>query len=205
MGKITRAIISCHDKTGLVDFARLLREFNVELISTAGTLKVLNDAGIDARSIGAYTGVQEMMGGRVKSLHPKVHAGLLGIRDNKIHCEQLQAADYQWIDLVVANLHPVESVFHTPGITPEEVIEQIDIGGATMIRSAAKNFRYVTVVVNPERYTSIMHELRAHDGEVTFPTRFGLAQEAFSCTARYDQLIADYLRQEEPNWRSEMP
>lgn len=193
MGKINRAIISCHDKSGLVEFAKLLRELGVEIISTAGTLKVLHDSGIEAMSIADYTGVPEMMDGRVKSLHMKVHAGLLGIRDNKLHCEQLQAASFDWIDLVVVNLHPAESVFKTPGVTVDEVVDQIDIGGATLIRSAAKNFRYVTVVVNPERYSAVMHEMRAHDGEVTFPTRFRLAQEAFACTAHYDQVIADYL------------
>lgn len=193
MSKITRAIISCHDKTGVAELALLLRDLRVEIISTAGTLKALEDAGIEAINMADYTGVQEMMDGRVKSLHSRVHAGLLGIRDNKVHCEQLQAADYRWIDLVVVNLHPVEQLILKPGITLEEVIEQIDIGGATMIRSAAKNFRYVTVVVNPERYGAIMHELRAHDGEVTFPTRFRLAQEAFACTARYDKVIAEYL------------
>ncbi|HOE65368.1 MAG TPA: IMP cyclohydrolase [Candidatus Hydrogenedentes bacterium] len=194
MTMIRRAIISCHDKTGVVELARLLREFNVEIISTAGTLNVLHDAGIEAVSIGDYTGVQEMMDGRVKSLHSKVHAGILGIRDNKLHAEQLKAFDYDWIDMVVIHPHPVEAVISQPGITLEEVVEQIDIGGTAMIRSAAKNFRYVTVVVNPERYSAIMHELRAHNGSVTFPTRYRLALEAFACTAEYDQAIAAYLR-----------
>ncbi|HOJ32147.1 MAG TPA: IMP cyclohydrolase [Candidatus Hydrogenedentes bacterium] len=193
MGKIRRAIISCHDKTGLVEFAKLLRDFEVEIISTAGTLKVLQDSGIAAISIADYTGTPEMMDGRVKSLHVKVHAGLLGIRDNKLHCEQLQAASFEWIDLVVVNLRPAEALFNSPGVTVEEVIEQIDIGGATLIRSAAKNFRYVTVAVKPERYSLLMHEMLAHDGAVTFPTRYRLAQEAFECTAHYDKVIADYL------------
>ncbi len=197
MGKITRAILSCHDKTGIVELANVLREFEVEIISTAGTMHVLKEAGIEAISIADYTGVQEMMGGRVKSLHSKVHAGLLGIRDSKLHTEQLQSADYEWIDLAAINLHPVETVINQPGITLDEVIDQIDIGGATMIRSAAKNFRYVTVVVNPNRYSTIIHEMRAHDGEVTFPTRFALSREAFACTAHYDQVIADYLAQVE--------
>lgn len=198
MPRISRAIISCHDKNGLIEFATLLREFNIEIISTAGTLQVLEDAGIEAVSMGDYTGVSEMMDGRVKSLHSKVHAGLLGIRSRKLHEEQLRAFGYEWIDLCVVNLHPVQEILDRPGVTLDEVIEQIDIGGMAMIRSAAKNFRYVTVVVNPERYKEVMHELRAHDGEVTFPTRFGLAQEAFACTAQYDQVIADYLKRVEP-------
>jgi phosphoribosylaminoimidazolecarboxamide formyltransferase/IMP cyclohydrolase len=192
MQKIERAILSCHDKTGIVELAQLLREYNVEIISTAGTLHVLHEAGIDAVSLAEWTGVPELMDGRVKSLHPKVHAGLLGIRDNKVHNEQLQAEDFDWIDLVVVNLHPVRQVIERAG-TLDEVIEQVDIGGATMIRSAAKNFRYVTAAVNPNRYSLIMHEMRAHDGAVTFPTRFALAQEAFRCTAEYDQHIAEYL------------
>jgi phosphoribosylaminoimidazolecarboxamide formyltransferase/IMP cyclohydrolase len=134
----------------------------------------------------------------VKSLHPQVHAGLLGIRDNKLHVEQMQALNYAWVDLVAVNLHPLDHVMEQPGITVEEVIEQADIGGTAMIRSAAKNFRYVTVVVNPARYTTVIHEMRAHDGEVTFPTRYRLAQEAFACTANYDKAISEYLRRSEP-------
>jgi phosphoribosylaminoimidazolecarboxamide formyltransferase / IMP cyclohydrolase len=198
MTRVQRAILSCHDKTGLVEFARVLREFDVEIISTAGTLQVLRNEGVEVVSISEFTGVQEMMDGRVKSLHAKVHAGLLGVRDNKLHVEQLQAADYKWIDLVAVNLHPVNTVLAQPGATLDEVLAMVDIGGATMIRSAAKNFRYVTVVVNPERYTTIIHEMRAHDGGLTFTTRFRLAQEAFECTAHYDQAIADYLRSAEP-------
>lgn len=199
MQKIERAIISCHDKTKVVELAQVLQSFGVEIISTAGTYKVLSDAGIPAINLADYTGVQEMMEGRVKSLNSKIHAGLLGIRDNKLHTEQLYAAGYEWIDMVVVNLHPVEGLINNqPEITLDEVLEQIDIGGATMIRSAAKNFRYVTVVVNPERYGLIIHEMRAHDGALTFQTRARLAQEAFSCTAHYDQIIADYLKRVSP-------
>jgi phosphoribosylaminoimidazolecarboxamide formyltransferase/IMP cyclohydrolase len=198
MARLERAILSCYDKSGVVELAKVLREFGVEIISTMGTLKVLRAAGIEATSIADFTGVSEMLDGRVKSLHPRVHAGLLGIRDNKLHIEQMQSLAYGWVDLVAVNLHPLEHVMEQPGITVEEVIEQTDIGGTAMIRSAAKNFRYVTVVVNPSRYTTIIHELRAHDGEVTFPTRYRLAQEAFACTAAYDKLISDFLRKSEP-------
>ncbi len=198
MHRIERAILSCHDKTGIVELAQLLREFGVEIISTAGTLQVLHDAGVEAISIADFTGVQEMLDGRVKSLHSKVHAGLLGIRDNKVHVEQIQAEDYEWIDMVVANLSPVEAVIQQPGISLDEVIEQVDIGGMSMLRSAAKNFRYVAVAVNPERYSAIMHELRAHEGALTFATRYRLAQEAFACTAKYDKVVADHLRSVEP-------
>ncbi|HNR29731.1 MAG TPA: IMP cyclohydrolase [Candidatus Hydrogenedentes bacterium] len=198
MQRIRRAILSCHDKTGLVELARLLREFEVELISTSGTLKALQEAGLPAISIAEFTGVPELMDGRVKSLHHKVHAGLLGVRDNKVHVEQLQAHGFAWIDMVVANLHPLEGTVAHPRLTPDEVFEQTDIGGAAMIRSAAKNYRYVTVVVNPERYPRIMHEMRAHDGAVPFATRYRLAQEAFECTAEYDRVLAANFKHTEP-------
>lgn len=198
MTRINRAIISCHDKTGVVELAQVLLEYDVQIISTAGTLQVLQEAGVAATSIAEYTGIPELMDGRVKSLHPKVHAGLLGIRDNKVHCEQLQAEGFEWIDLVVANLQPVETFIKQQGVTLDEVMEHIDIGGMSMIRSAAKNFRYVGVVVNPERYSTVIHELRAHDGLLTYATRYNLALEAFACTARYDQVVADYLREAKP-------
>ncbi len=197
MPRIRRAILSCFDKTGVVELARLLREFDVELISTAGTLRELREAGVEAMSIADFTGVQEMLGGRVKSLHPKVHAGLLALRDSKLHNEQMDAHSFRWIDMVVVNLHPVEQLMRQPGITIDEVMDQLDIGGTAMIRSAAKNFRYVTVVVNPERYSTVMHELRAHEGEVSFKTRFRLAQEAFTTIAAYDKGVSEFLRSAE--------
>lgn len=198
MVKIRRAILSCYDKTGLVELAQLLKELDVEIISTSGTLAALAEAGIEAVPISEFTGVAEMMSGRVKSLHPKVHAGLLAIRDSKLHCEQMQEHGFEWVDLVVVNLHPLKKRFENPDLSVDEVVEQTDIGGTAMIRSAAKNFRYVTCVVNPERYPTIMHELRAHEGEVSFTTRFRLAKEAFACTAEYDRQLAQYLECSEP-------
>lgn len=198
MPKIARAIISCHDKTGIVEFAQTLRSLGVEIISTAGTLDALRQAGIDAIGIADFTGIPEMLDGRVKSLHPKVHAGLLGIRDNKLHCEQMAEYGFEWIDMVIVNLHPVESVLLKPELTTDEIIEQIDIGGSAMIRSAAKNFRYVTVVVNPERYSQVIHDLLAHEGSVSFKTRFRLAREAFALTSHYDDMIARVLERGAP-------
>lgn len=198
MTKVSRAILSCHDKTGLVGFAQLLNELGVEIISTSGTLSVLRGAGIEAMSIADFTGVPELMNGRVKSLHPKVHAGLLGVRDNKLHVEQLQAYDMKWIDMVVVNLQPVSELAARPGVTPDEVFEQIDIGGVAMLRSAAKNFRYVAPIVNPERYSAVMHEMRALEGGLSYATRFRLAQEAFGWTADYDRAIARYLESTAP-------
>jgi len=194
MPKVQRAILSCHDKTGLVEFARFLRDFDIELLSTAGTLDELRANGIEATSIADFIGVPEMLDGRVKTLHPKIHAGLLGVRDSKLHNEQLEAHDYKWVDLVVINLHPVESVMQQPGITLDEVIEQIDIGGSAMLRSAAKNFRYVTAIVDPDDYAAVMHDMRALDGAVDYKTRFRLAQHAFASTAAYDQAIVTYLQ-----------
>ncbi len=198
MTKVSRAILSCHDKTGLVGFAQLLNGLGVEIISTSGTLSVLREAGIEAMSIADFTGVPELMNGRVKSLHPKVHAGLLGVRDNKLHVEQLQAYDMKWIDMVVVNLQPVSELAARPGVTPDEVFEQIDIGGVAMLRSAAKNFRYVAPIVNPERYPAVMHEMRALEGGLSYATRFRLAQEAFGWTADYDRAIARYLESTAP-------
>ena len=194
MAKIKRAILSCYDKTGIVPLGQLLRECGVEIIATHNTGLALRDAGVECMSIADFTGVPEMLDGRVKSLHPKVHAGLLAIRDSKLHVEQMQAHEFKWIDMVVVNLHPLAQIQARPGITPEEIVDQVDIGGTAMIRSAAKNFRYVTVVVNPERYSTVMHELRAHEGEVTFQTRYHLAQEAFAQTAAYDGELSDYLK-----------
>ncbi len=198
MPRIRRAIVSCHDKTGIVELAQLLSEYDVEIVSTSGTLALLAEAGVAAISIADFTGIPELMDGRVKSLHPKVHAGLLGIRDSKLHQEQLQAHEWPWIDMVVANLQPVNELMACPGISADEVVEQIDIGGAAMLRSAAKNFRYVTVVANPQWYPRIMHELRAHECDTSYDTRFTLAREVFECVAAYDAAIAAYLKEREP-------
>jgi len=198
MAKIRRAILSCYDKTGIVELAQHLRNFDVELIATTGTLNTLREAGVEAVHIGDFTGVQEMLNGRVKSLHPAIHAGLLGIRDSKLHAEQMQEHSFQWIDLVVVNFHPITEIIDRPGMTVDEVVDQIDIGGLSMVRSAAKNFRYVTVAVNPERYKTVMHEMHALEGEVSFATRFRLAKEAFESTAEYDETLAAYLQSTEP-------
>lgn len=198
MTPIRRAILSCFDKTGLVDFASVLREFDIELISTEGTTRALEEANIAVTSIGDYTGVQELMDGRVKTLDPKVHAGLLGVRESKVHCEQLQAEGYEWIDMVVVNFQPIEGLIARPGITLDEVIDRIDIGGVAMVRSAAKNFRHVAVVVSPQRYKAVIHDLRANDGAISFTMRSNLAREAFEATAAYDRVIADYLKSVEP-------
>lgn len=196
--KIERAVLSCYDKTGVVEFAHQLRELGVEIISTSGTLDVLRREGIEAISIAEFTGVPEMLDGRVKSLHSKIHAGLLGIREDKVHCEQMQAQGLKWVDLFVGNPRPVHEVIARPGVKVDEVMAQVDIGGVAMVRSAAKNFRYTTVVVNPQRYPAVMHDMRAHDGEVSFALRYKLAQEALMTVAEYDLALAGFLRDNEP-------
>jgi phosphoribosylaminoimidazolecarboxamide formyltransferase/IMP cyclohydrolase len=196
--KVERAVLSCYDKTGIVEFAQLLVELGVEIISTSGTLEVLRREGIAATSIAEFTGVPEMLDGRVKSLDSKIHAGLLGIREDKVHCEQMQAQGLKWVDMFVGNPRPIDELICRPGVKVDEVMEQADIGGIAMIRSAAKNFRYVTCAVNPARYAMVMHELRAHQGQVSFAARYKLAQEALVAVAQYDLALADFLRTQEP-------
>ncbi|HEV8204347.1 MAG TPA: hypothetical protein VGP98_08920, partial [Pyrinomonadaceae bacterium] len=190
---IRRALISVSDKTGIVDFARELAHFNVEIISTGGTAKALRDAGITVRDISDVTGFPEMMDGRVKTLHPRVHGGLLAIRDNPEHVAAMEQHGIAPIDLVVVNLYPFAQTIARPGVSREEAIEQIDIGGPAMIRSAAKNANDVAVVVSPANYPSIIHEMKSRDGALSLATKKRLAHEAFKQTAMYDILVSTYL------------
>src|SRR5712691_588576 len=156
--RIRRALISVSDKTGIVDFARALKDFDVEIISTGGTAKALRDAGIEVRDVSDVTGFPEMMDGRIKTLHPKIHGALLGLRDNPEHVSAMRKHGIEPIDMVVINLYPFEETIARAGVTLAEAIEQIDIGGPAMIRSAAKNFRHVAVIVAPEFYPVIVEE-----------------------------------------------
>ena len=194
---IRRALISVSDKTGIVDFARELAHFNVEVISTGGTAKALRDAGLTVRDISDVTGFPEMMDGRVKTLHPRVHGGLLAIRDNPEHVEAMEQQGIEPIDLVVVNLYPFVQTIMREGVTMEEAIEQIDIGGPAMIRSAAKNAHDVAVVVAPSSYQNIIHEMKSRDGALSLGTRNRLAREAFKQTAMYDLSISTYLSDRE--------
>lgn len=191
--RIRRALISVSDKTGIVDFARELARFNVEIISTGGTAKTLRDAGIAVRDISEVTGFPEMMDGRVKTLHPRIHGGLLAIRDNPEHVAAMQEHGIEPIDLVVVNLYPFAETIKRAGVTRAEAVEQIDIGGPSMIRSAAKNARDVAVVVLAAHYESVLNEMRNHAGALSLKTRQRLAQEAFQQTAFYDLMISSYL------------
>src|SRR6185369_1424890 len=197
---IRRALISVSDKTGIVDFARELAHFNVEIISTGGTARALRDAGITVRDVADITDFPEMMDGRVKTLHPRVHGGLLGIRDNPEHVAAMQQHGIEPIDLVVVNLYPFVQTIMREGVTMEEAVEQIDIGGPAMIRSAAKNAHDVAVVVAPSSYPNIIHEMKSRDGALSLATRKRLAREAFKQTAMYDLMISSYLSdQGKPN------
>ncbi len=190
---IKRALISVSDKTGIVDFARELKHFNVEIISTGGTAKALRNAGIEVRDISDVTGFPEMMDGRVKTLHPRVHGGLLALRDNPEHVAAMQQHGIEPIDLVVVNLYPFAETISRAGVTREEAIEQIDIGGPAMIRSAAKNATAVAVVVDPAQYPQLVEELHQHAGSISISLRQRLAADAFRKTAQYDAMVSSYL------------
>ena len=191
--KIHRAIISVSDKNGIVEFARQLQRWNVEIISTGGTLRVLREAGIVAKSISDVTGFPEILDGRVKTLHPKIHGGLLAVADNPLHQQQLNQLDITPIEMVVVNLYPFEQTISKNGVSLDDAIEQIDIGGPAMLRSAAKNYKYKTVIVNPQQYSTILKEIEQHNGSVTEETRFMLAKEVFLHTSKYDSVISHYL------------
>jgi phosphoribosylaminoimidazolecarboxamide formyltransferase/IMP cyclohydrolase len=191
--KIQRAILSVTDKTGLVEFARQLAALKVELVSTGGTAKLLREAGIAAKDISELTGFPEMMDGRVKTLHPKVHGGILHIRGNAGHVAAAKEHGIQPIDMVVVNLYAFEKTASKPGVHFDEVIENIDIGGPSMVRSAAKNFRDVAIVTSPDDYAGIAQEMANSAGELGLATRWRLAQKAFATTAAYDTAIAGTL------------
>src|SRR4051812_27142588 len=191
---VRRALISVSDKSGLADFATaLVKEFGVELISTGGTAKFLREAGLPVKDVSEVTGFPEMMDGRVKTLHPKIHGGLLALRDNPEHVAAMTQHDIQPIDLVCINLYPFAQTIAKPGVTFEEAIENIDIGGPSMIRSAAKNHRYVLVVTSPDRYEKALGDLREHGGSCCGKHRLKQAQRAFAHTAEYDAMISNYL------------
>ncbi len=202
--KIRRALISVSDKAGIVDFARELKRFDVEIISTGGTAKALRDAGIEVREVSDVTGFPEMMDGRVKTLHPKIHGGLLGLRDNPEHEAAMREHGIEPIDMVVVNLYPFEETITHEGVTLEEAIEQIDIGGPAMIRSAAKNFKDVAVVTSTDMYSEIIDQLNQQKGSLTLQSRLQLANLAFVETSTYDSTIWTYLLDEAFPGKSEI-
>jgi len=190
---IRRALLSVSDKTGLLDLARALAERQVELISTGGTRQALVDAGLAVREVSEVTGMPEMLDGRVKTLHPSIHGGILAVRDNAQHQAALRTHGIQPIDLVVCNLYPFEATLSRPGSAPEEIIENIDIGGPTLVRAAAKNYQDVAVLTDPAQYSGVLQELQQHHGALGLATRRQLAAAAFARIAAYDQAISAYF------------
>jgi phosphoribosylaminoimidazolecarboxamide formyltransferase / IMP cyclohydrolase len=198
--RVRRALLSVSDKRGLVDFARGLRELGVEILSTGGTARELSEAGIETRSVEDYTGFPEILDGRVKTLNPRIYAGLLAVRSNPEHVSTLGEHSIEPIDLVCVNLYPFERVSNQRGVEDPEVIENIDIGGPTLIRAAAKNFPFSAVVVRPESYDAVLDELRRSEGRLSEPTREALAMEAFGYTARYDAAISRWFSEKEESF-----
>jgi len=193
MKKIERAIISVTDKTEVVDFARSLSGFGVQILSTGGTARAMRDGGVSVTDISDYTGFPEMLDGRVKTLHPKVHGGLLGMRDNPEHVRTMEKHGIKNIDLLVVNLYQFEKTVAKQGVTLDEAIENIDIGGPAMLRSSAKNFKDVTVIVDPSDYDPILKEMGENGGATLLKTRFRLAKKVFKLTHHYDGAISRYL------------
>ena len=193
MKRVERAIISVTDKSGIVELAKSLADFGVKILSTGGTAKTIRDGGVSVMDISEYTGFPEMLDGRVKTLHPKVHGGLLGIRDNPEHVQMMESHAIRNIDMIVVNLYQFEKTVAAEGVTLEDAIENIDIGGPAMLRSSAKNFRYVTVIVDPQDYGPVLEEMKANQGATTLETRFRLAKKVFQLTSAYDGAISSYL------------
>lgn len=195
MSKVQRALISVSNKDGLLDFAKGLHEMGIEILSTGGTAKLLKDNGIEVIQVSDYTGFPEIMDGRVKTLHPLIHGGILGIRDNEKHTKEMKKHGIKPIDMVVVNLYPFEETVSKKDIPLDDAIENIDIGGPSMLRSSAKNFQDVVVVVYPDDYEEILSEMRESNGAVSYDTKMRLSVKAFKHTSRYDSLISRYLEQ----------
>ncbi|MDA8388681.1 MAG: hypothetical protein M0Z58_08490 [Nitrospiraceae bacterium] len=193
MPRITRALLSVSDKSGIVEFARGLAGMGVELVSTGGTRKTLTEAGLKVIEVGQYTGFPEMLEGRVKTLHPKIHGGLLARRGDPRHMQEIKEHGIGPIDMVVVNLYPFEKTVANPDVKFMHAIENIDIGGPTMLRAGAKNFESVAVICDPADYGAVLAEMKSGDGQLSGKTRFTLARKVFAHTARYDSVIADYL------------
>jgi phosphoribosylaminoimidazolecarboxamide formyltransferase/IMP cyclohydrolase len=198
--QVTRALLSVSDKRGIVDFARGLAELGIEIVSTGGTARELEDAGVPVRSIEDFTGFPEIMDGRVKTLHPKLYAGLLAVRENADHLRAAEEQDVEFVDLVCVNLYPFERTAARRGAEDAEVIEQIDIGGPTMIRAAAKNHAYAAVVTSPASYDAVLEELRTSERRLSPQTRENLAGDAFAYTARYDTAIARWFAEKQEDF-----
>ena len=201
MKRIERALISVTDKSGIADFARALGDLGVEILSTGGTARTIGQAGVKVLEVADFTGFPEMLDGRVKTLNPKIHAGILYRRGVADHEQQMARHGLLPIDLVCVNLYPFEATVANPDVALDEAIENIDIGGPTLLRAAAKNFEAVTVVVDPSDYAEVLEEIRNNDGGTTLATRFALAKKVFALTSHYDTAISQYLSEYKQNRR----
>ncbi len=205
MKKAERAIISVWKKEGIGKFAMELKEFGIEILSTGGTAKIIRDAGVEVTEISDYTESPELLGGRVKTLHPKIHAGILAVRDEEAHLKDMVKQGIKPIDIVVVNFYPFEDVIKNEDVDLSEAIENIDIGGPTLLRAAAKNYKYVTVVTYPEDYKTVIDELKRNKGSLSVEKNLRLAQKAFSYVARYDAAISNFLGALEDGKRAKFP
>ncbi len=194
MAKIKKVLISVSDKTGVVEFAKELASYGVQFLSTGGTAKILREAGLDIMDVSEHTGFPEMLDGRVKTLHPKIHGGLLGLRSNPEHVKTMKEHGIEPIDMIVVNLYPFKQTIAKADCTFEDAIENIDIGGPTMLRSAAKNFESVSVIIDPVDYKMVLDDMKNTDGEVSRDTNFKLAVKVFDTTSDYDSAITEYLK-----------
>jgi phosphoribosylaminoimidazolecarboxamide formyltransferase / IMP cyclohydrolase len=193
MSTIKRALISVSNKKGVVEFAKALHAMGIEILSTGGTAKSLRDAGVPVKEVSEHTGSPEMLDGRVKTLHPRIHGGLLSRRENPKDMEEIKKHGIDTIDMVVVNLYPFEETIAKSGVTFDEAIENIDIGGPAMLRSASKNFKDVAVIVDPSDYEKVITAIKSSGGDLDYRARLELAKKVFRHTSRYDSVIADYL------------
>jgi len=199
MVKINKALLSVSDKTGIVDFARELAKYKIQFISTGGTARILRENGLEIMDVSDYTGFPEMMDGRVKTLHPKIHGGLLGVRSNPDHCREMDQYNIESIDMIVVNVLPFENITIRPEYSIEDAMNKIDIGGMALLRSAAKNFESVTVVIDSVDYGTVIEDMRKYNGAVSRETNIQLAIKVFETTSRYDRFISEYLKQKVMN------
>ena len=198
MPKIKRALISVTDKSGVGEFAKQLEEFGVEILSTGGTARTIGELGIKIKEVSDFTGFPEMIDGRVKTLHPKVHGGILGIRSNPEHLKAMESNGIEPIDMVVVNLYAFEKTIADPKCDLANAIENIDIGGPTLLRAAAKNYLFVTVITDSNDYSAVIEEMKRSGGSVAEATNFRLAKKVFRLTNQYDGAIAEYLESMKP-------
>lgn len=204
MAKINKALLSVSDKSGIVEFARELAKHDIQFISTGGTATILRENGMELMDVSDYTGYPEMMDGRVKTLHPRIHGGLLGIRSNPDHVRQMDEYNIESIDMIVVNVRPLEILMQDHGPSISDVMNRIDIGGMALLRSAAKNFESVTVVIDSDDYSMVLDDLRKNDGSISLETNMELAVKVFNKTSQYDRLISEYLHRYTARNRSEV-